>query len=122
MKAVVAAFNQEKALVGAISVIMNLRMDLFEALQCSHASITFIQLTEVIGRTEEKTELATFLTEVRRNSNQNAYCILMLRLSVCDCVLYVIRNIPKVVTQFKIADTKKFDKTITLEDKLEALR
>ena len=32
MKAVVAAFNQEKALVGAISVITNLRMDLFEAL------------------------------------------------------------------------------------------
>ena len=35
MKAVVAAFNQEKALVGAISVITNLRMDLFEALICS---------------------------------------------------------------------------------------
>ena len=32
MKAVVAAFNQEKALVGAFSVIMNLRLDLFEAL------------------------------------------------------------------------------------------
>ena len=32
MKAVVAAFNQEKALVGAFSVIMNLRMELFEAL------------------------------------------------------------------------------------------
>ena len=32
MKAVVAAFNQEKALVGAFSVIMNLRMQLFEAL------------------------------------------------------------------------------------------
>ena len=31
MKAVVAAFNQEKALVGAFSVITNLRMDLFEA-------------------------------------------------------------------------------------------
>ena len=33
VKAVVAAFNQEKALVGAFSVITNLRMDLFEALQ-----------------------------------------------------------------------------------------
>ena len=33
MKAVVAAFNQEKALVGAFSVITNLRMDLFEALK-----------------------------------------------------------------------------------------
>ena len=32
MKAVAAAFNQEKALVGAFSVITNLRMDLFEAL------------------------------------------------------------------------------------------
>ena len=32
MKAVVAAFNQEKDLVGAFSVITNLRMELFEAL------------------------------------------------------------------------------------------
>ena len=32
MKAVVAAFNQEKALVGAFSVITNLRMELFEAI------------------------------------------------------------------------------------------
>ena len=33
MKAVVAAFNQEKALVGAFSVITNLRIELFQALQ-----------------------------------------------------------------------------------------
>ena len=32
MKAVVAAFSQEKALVGAFSVITILRMELFEAL------------------------------------------------------------------------------------------
>ena len=32
VKAVVAAFNQEKALVGAFSVITNLRMELYEAL------------------------------------------------------------------------------------------
>ena len=32
MKAVVATFNQEKALVGAFSVITNLRMELYEAL------------------------------------------------------------------------------------------
>ena len=32
VKAVVAAFNQEKALVGAFSVITNLRMQLFESL------------------------------------------------------------------------------------------
>ena len=35
MKVVVAAFNQEKALVGAFSMISNLRMDLFEALSSS---------------------------------------------------------------------------------------
>ena len=35
MKAVVAAFNHEKALVGAFSVITNLRMELFEALVCT---------------------------------------------------------------------------------------
>ena len=33
VKAVVAAFNQEKALVGAFSVITNLRMELFQAQQ-----------------------------------------------------------------------------------------
>ena len=36
MKAVVAAFNQEKALVGVFSVITNLRMELFEALIPTH--------------------------------------------------------------------------------------
>ena len=35
MKAVVAAFNQEKALVGAFSVITKLRMELFQALVTS---------------------------------------------------------------------------------------
>ena len=33
VKAVVSAFNQEMTLVGAFSVITNLRMDLFEALE-----------------------------------------------------------------------------------------
>ena len=32
LKPIVAAFNQEKALVGAFSVITNLRMELFQAL------------------------------------------------------------------------------------------
>ena len=36
MKAVVAAFNQEKSLVGAFSVITNIRMELFEALLGAH--------------------------------------------------------------------------------------
>ena len=38
MKAVVAAFNQEKALVGAFSVLTNLRMELFQALNITHCS------------------------------------------------------------------------------------
>ena len=33
MKALVGAFNQEEALVGAFSVITNLRMELFQALE-----------------------------------------------------------------------------------------
>ena len=39
MKAVVAAFNQEKALVGAFSVLTNLRMELFKALVRSSPAI-----------------------------------------------------------------------------------
>ena len=39
VKAVVAAFNQEKALVGAFSVITNLRMELFEALEITQLRI-----------------------------------------------------------------------------------
>ena len=38
-KAVVAAFNQEKPLVGASSVITNLRMELFEALLLTHRPV-----------------------------------------------------------------------------------
>ena len=43
MKAVVAAFNQAKALVGAFSVITNLRMELFEALvdTCHHEDASY---------------------------------------------------------------------------------
>ena len=39
MKVVVAAFNQEKALVGAFSVITNLRMELFQALDLIHVAV-----------------------------------------------------------------------------------
>ena len=44
MKAVVAAFNQEKALVGAFSVIRNLRMELFEALVAVCAPIIAVAI------------------------------------------------------------------------------
>ena len=41
MKAVVDAFNQEKALVGAFSVITNLRMELLQAL-ISRLNVTLV--------------------------------------------------------------------------------
>ena len=58
MKAVVAAFKQEKALVGAFSVITNRRMDLFEALllidlagDATHGVLGVVQrLGGVLGR------------------------------------------------------------------------
>ena len=46
MKAVVAAFNQEKALVAAFSVITNLRMALFEALIRTEKGYCAIQWKE----------------------------------------------------------------------------
>ena len=51
MKAVVAAFNQEKALVGAFSVSTNLRMELFEALatpRLFHAAPTLLSVNKPI--------------------------------------------------------------------------
>ena len=48
MKAVVATFNQEKALVGAFSVITNLRMELFEALLCTGVILSYLLLLQVL--------------------------------------------------------------------------
>ena len=50
MKAVVAAFNQEKALAGAFSVITNLRMDLFEAVVVTAVPRVVIIPSYVSGR------------------------------------------------------------------------
>ena len=51
MKAVVAAFNQEKALVGAFSVITNLRMELFQALpQTAPGILHRLAATSLDGR------------------------------------------------------------------------
>ena len=48
MKAVVAAFNQEKALVGAFSVITNLRMELFQALSLIGQGTIGLELLEQV--------------------------------------------------------------------------
>ena len=53
VKAVVAAFNQEKALLGAFSVITNLRMELFEALihTATHSTAGYFALHCSLART-----------------------------------------------------------------------
>ena len=48
MKAVVAAFNQEKALVGAFSVLTNLRMELFQALVPRGCTPAHLRVGEVV--------------------------------------------------------------------------
>ena len=48
VKAVVAAFNQEEALVGAFSVITNLRMELFQALLNTPSIHPLLQAAAVI--------------------------------------------------------------------------
>ena len=47
MKVVVAAFNREKALVGAFSVITNLWMELFEALLDTQIKLVYSSFSEV---------------------------------------------------------------------------
>ena len=73
------------------------------------------KLTELIERVDEKTELATFMAEVGRVDCSSALLPPFLH-------SYALREVPmQVVTQFKIADSKKFDKTISTEDQLAAL-
>ena len=63
MKVVVGAFNQEKALVGAFSVITNLRMDLFQALVLS---VCLLQ-TQIIRVEEEKEKVESELLRQARD-------------------------------------------------------
>ena len=58
MKALVGAFNQEKALVGTFSVITNLRMQLFEALAevLRSDGSTWCKLPDMINRVAEHTQ------------------------------------------------------------------
>ena len=58
MKALVGAFNQENALVGAFSVITNLRMELFEALVC------VCRQGEVVDQMQDKTDSVELVVDV----------------------------------------------------------
>ena len=50
MKAVVAAFNQEKALVWAFSVITNLRMEHFESLKDKDGMLNFTEFKNFMAK------------------------------------------------------------------------
>ena len=66
MKAVVAAFNQEKALVGAFSVITNLRMELFEPVISPGGGATLcwsLLLVDSVGRKKKLVEVSVFSVE-----------------------------------------------------------
>ena len=67
MKAVVAAFNQEKAIVGAFSVIRNLRMDIFEALPLAVTVVISVLTGERISSAQHLTlSLHTFKLLLQR--------------------------------------------------------
>ena len=56
MKAIVAAFNQEKALVGAFSVLTNLRMELFQALLITPPSPLLLAVVSDLLMNEARSE------------------------------------------------------------------
>ena len=64
MKAVVAAFNQVKALVGAFSVLTNPRMELFQALGVVCRGFIWIiraELCLIVTRGEEENKTAAIV-------------------------------------------------------------
>ena len=81
MKAVVAAFNQEKALVGAFSVITNLRMELFQAL-LENNPITVIDIDLAAETWRAETVLST-LTRMW-SSQISEWLAQLLRVSTTD--------------------------------------
>ena len=71
MKAVVAAFNHEKALVGAFSVITNLRMELFQALM-------FTDIGGGGGRADRRTKTLSILQAgVRRSHGEHNHNLVL---------------------------------------------
>ena len=70
MKAVVAAFNQEKALVGAFSVLANLRMELLQAL--TPALSSSLQWENVLELRTNKQNVLTLIHMI-----QGGQCLLL---------------------------------------------
>ena len=78
MKAVVAAFNQEKALVGAFSVITNLRMELYEALVSAAESwsASLLSLLSAIAAWSQASIIQIIFAEHTMQSSWSRYaCI-----------------------------------------------
>ena len=79
MKAVVASFNQEKALVGAFSVITNLRKELIEAL--IQRLLLLLQtmenaITEQSGSAETEQGNIRHIRQLRTELSENMFYIL----------------------------------------------
>ena len=72
MKAVVAAFNQEKALLGAFSVITNLQMELFEALVHSDTQDTNTTMDLIIIFTSSAIYIFAMMTI---NATKNVFLL-----------------------------------------------
>ena len=86
MKAVVAAFNQEKALVGAFSVITNLRMELFGALLSSPPR----NLTLAPSSSHSPRELNSAFNNMRRESLSNQQPAVWNKTwQKCECCVYL---------------------------------
>ena len=80
MKAVVAAFNQEKALVEAFSVITNLRMQLFEALvevglELRTRGAVVLHKVLTARDAEEGGELRQFLSSLAQEQSGNEFLL-----------------------------------------------
>ena len=100
MKAVVAAFNQEKALVGASSVITNLRMELFQALLDIVMMMTHLPARAALARPVHGVAAALVLTltraravrpvQARRTRRVAPKCFLILRYNIfCERNIFV---------------------------------
>ena len=89
MKAVVAAFNQEKALVGAFSVITNLRMALFQALASTASVAVWVRMNwsslSVRARPRKASSLATVSSGVRLRSSNLTRWTLPGNLALSSC-------------------------------------
>ena len=111
VKAVVAAFNQEKALVGAFSVITNLRMDLLEALlsrlvqllgRCPHQYpgchnyITGHQAHCDLRHCDRVNQLRQSLVVISIITNQLCTLPVLMDGDCCVCVYFVTRRPPAI--------------------------